>query len=103
MNPGRGQDPAQRAPPAVGVCGRGASRCPSEAEPRLCRGFPPDLKTGRRLALRRYGSQSAGWSAGKPGPHLGGGRPEAEPSAPLILRRPRLLASLEEPDWNGCF
>lgn len=34
VNPGRGQDPAQRAPPAVGVCGRGASRCPSEAGPR---------------------------------------------------------------------
>ena len=31
VNPGRGQDPAQWAPPAVGVCGRGASRCPSEA------------------------------------------------------------------------
>lgn len=34
VNPGRGQDPAQRAPPAAGVCGRGASRCPSKAETR---------------------------------------------------------------------
>ena len=52
VNPGRGQDPAQRALPAVGVCGRGASRCPSEAEPRLP-ARPEDREEAGPASLRQ--------------------------------------------------